>query len=44
MKPVLWEDLGGKGICKKKQCSVARIQRRLEKKRLNKQQKVKNNG
>lgn len=36
MKPVLWEDVGGRGGIKKKQASAARIQRRLEKKRLQK--------
>lgn len=36
MKFTMWEKSGGKRGCNKKQCSDARIQRRLEKKRLNK--------
>jgi len=41
MKPILWEDVGGHSGVKKKQASAARIQRRLEKKRLNKHKKSK---
>jgi hypothetical protein len=36
MKAVMWEKSGSKRGCNKKQCSAARIERRLEKKRLKK--------
>lgn len=40
MKAVLWEDVGGRGGIKKKQASPARIERRLEKKRLKKRKQT----